>query len=144
MNIARPNPRWETVLDIDALAKARTRTGSGADKSPCLAPDDDRCLIFLSRGGGDTKVVREFDLVKKEFVADGFILPAAKSDIAWRDRDSVYVGTDFGPDSLTSSGYARIAKLWRRGRAAVRRPNGLRRQAGGRRRLGLDERRSRR
>lgn len=42
-------------------------------------------------------------------------LPGAKSRIAWRDEDSVFVGTDFGPGSLTDSGYSRVAKEWRRG-----------------------------
>jgi prolyl oligopeptidase len=103
------------VLDIDALALRENENWVWGGQLTCLAPDEDRCLVFLSRGGGDTKVVREFDLVKKEFVADGFNLPAAKSDITWRDRNSVYVGTDFGPGSLTSSGYSRIVKQWQRG-----------------------------
>ncbi len=111
----KADPRWETVLDIDALSRQENENWVWGGQLTCLAPDEDRCLVFLSRGGGDTKVVREFDLVTKAFVPDGFVLPAAKSEIAWRDRDSVYVGTDFGPGSLTTSGYARITKLWRRG-----------------------------
>ena len=60
-------------------------------------------------------MVREFDANTKQFVQDGFTLPEAKSEVSWRDRDSIYVGTDFGPGSLTESGYPRIAKLWKRG-----------------------------
>jgi len=108
-------PQWETVLDLDALARAENENWVWGGSGPCLQPDEDRCLMSLSRGGGDTKVVREFDLTRKEFVRDGFVLPAAKSDVAWRDRNTVYVGTDFGAGSLTTSGYARIAKLWTRG-----------------------------
>jgi prolyl oligopeptidase len=52
---------------------------------------------------------------KKEFVADGFKLAEAKSDVAWRNRDTLYVGTDFGPGSLTKSGYPRVVKEWKRG-----------------------------
>jgi prolyl oligopeptidase len=111
----KTEPKWETVLDLDALALSEKENWVWGGELTCLAPDEDRCLVFLSRGGGDTKVVREFDLVKKEFVADGFTLPAAKSFVAWRDRNSVYVGTDFGTGSLTTSGYARITKLWQRG-----------------------------
>jgi prolyl oligopeptidase len=59
--------------------------------------------------------VREFDTVSKRFVEDGFVLPEAKSMVAWRDRDTVFVGTDFGPGSLTDSGYPRIVKEWPRG-----------------------------
>ena len=46
---------------------------------------------------------------------DGFFLPEAKSQVDWVDRDTLFVGTDFGPGSLTTSGYPRIAKLWKRG-----------------------------
>src|SRR5439155_7617481 len=48
-------------------------------------------------------------------VADGFALPEAKSAVGWIDLDRIYVGTDFGPGSLTSSGYPRLVKEWRRG-----------------------------
>jgi prolyl oligopeptidase len=115
----KASPQWETVLDLDALAATEKENWVWGGQVAALAPDVERTLVFLSRGGGDTKVVREFDIVKKEFVRDGFNLPAAKSDISWRDRDSVYVGTDFGPDSLTTSGYARISKVWRRGEPLV-------------------------
>ena len=52
---------------------------------------------MLSRGGSDAQVVREFDIVKREFVADGFVLPEAKSSVDWADEDTLYVATDFGP-----------------------------------------------
>jgi prolyl oligopeptidase len=110
----KAEPAWEIVLDLDKLAEAEKENWvfHGAD---ILYPTYDRCLILLSRGGADANVVREFDLKAKEFVKDGFYLPEAKSDVAWRDRDTVYVGTDFGPGSLTSSGYPRIIKEWKRG-----------------------------
>lgn len=108
------SPVWETVLDVDALAKA-----DGVDwvfhGAQCLAPEYRRCMITLSRGGSDAAVVREFDTVAKQFVAAGFALPEAKSRVAWHDLDTLWVGTDFGPGSLTSSGYPRILKLWTRG-----------------------------
>ena len=52
----------------------------------------------------------------RQFVTDGFELPEAKTDVTWQDSDTVIVGTDFGPGSLTESGYPRITKRWRRGR----------------------------
>ena len=73
-------------------------------------------LVELSRGGADAAVVREFDMATSaNSSTDGFQLPEAKSGIAWKDRDTVLVGTDFGPGSLTDSGYPRIVKRWRRG-----------------------------
>ena len=118
--IGQPQPAWETVLDVDALAKAEGKPWvfKGAD---CLPPDYRRCLVSLSRGGADATVVREFDTVTKTFVTGGFTLPEAKSSVGWRSEDAVWVGTDFGDGSLTTSGYPRIVKLWKRGTPLARR-----------------------
>jgi prolyl oligopeptidase len=107
-------PTWDVLLDLDALAE---REGENWVWQRCvtLRPDHRLGLIKLSRGGADATVVREFDLDARAFVEEGFFVPEAKTMIGWIDQDSVYVGTDFGPDSLTASGYPRIAKLWQRG-----------------------------
>ncbi len=110
----KEKPNWETVLDLDALAASEKENWIW-HQAQILYKDYDRALIEVSRGGTDAVVTREFDLTKKEFVKDGFALPEAKSDIAWRDRDSVLVGTDFGTGSMTDSGYPRIVKEWKRG-----------------------------
>jgi len=107
-------PNWDVLLDLDALGKAENENWvwGGSD---CLAPDYNRCLISMSRGGADAKVTREFDIAQREFVKDGFNLPEAKSQLDWVDIHTVYVGTDFGPGSMTQSGYARMIKRWKRG-----------------------------
>ena len=107
-------PEWETVLDIDALAKAEDENWV-YKAAAWLAPDYERCLIKLSRGGTDASVHREFDMVAKRFVEGGFALPEAKSGVTWLDRDTLLVGTDWGEGSLTESGYPRVAKRWKRG-----------------------------
>ncbi len=107
-------PAWETLLDLDLLAREEGENWVWGGVT-WLEPDGARCLVSLSRGGGDAHVVREFDATARRFVPDGFILPEAKSDVAWIDRDALFVGTDFGPGSLTESGYPRIVKEWRRG-----------------------------
>jgi prolyl oligopeptidase len=110
----KSDPAWEAVLDLDALAAGEKENWvwKGAE---VRYPDYTRAIVNLSRGGGDAVVAREFDLAAKAFVGDGFALAEAKSSVAWRDRDSIYVSTDFGPDTMTSSGYPRIVKLWLRG-----------------------------
>jgi prolyl oligopeptidase len=110
----KPNPRWETVIDLDALNKAEGKqwVWHGAD---CLKPAYVRCLVALSPGGSDADVTREFDLSTKQWVRDGFFRPEAKGGLGWIDQDSVYVFTDFGAGSLTSSGYPRVVKQWTRG-----------------------------
>jgi prolyl oligopeptidase len=107
-------PAWETVLDLDALNLAEEENWVW-QRATCLRPQYRRCLVALSRGGADASVVREFDLETKSFVRDGFVLPEAKSTVKWRDADAIYVATDFGAGSMTSSGYPRIARLWQRG-----------------------------
>lgn len=107
------DPHWEVLLDVDALAKAEGENWvfAGSDCSPGLT----RCLIRLSKGGGDAVVIREYDLKAKKLLplGQGFSLPEAKSDTAWLDDDTILYAT--ARDGETSSGYARIAKLWRHG-----------------------------
>ena len=96
-------------------ARRKARTGSWHGAS-CLPPEYRRCLRQLSRGGADATVVREFD-VDDEGVRQGRLRRCPKQERAsrWRDDDTVFVGTDFGPGSLTTSGYPRIVKQWKRG-----------------------------
>ena len=110
----KPQPKWETVLDLDALNKAEGENWvwHGAD---CLRPEYARCLVALSRGGADADVTREFDLSTQQWVDGGFFREEAKGGLQWIDRDTVYVYTDFGDGTLTSSGYPRIVKQWTRG-----------------------------
>ena len=112
--------RWETLLDVDALARAEGRDWvfKGAN---CLAPDEVRCLISLSDGGKDAVVVREFDTATRSFVSGGFVLPEGKHRISWLDRDTLLVATDFGEENgaatLTESGYPFIVKSLARGQS---------------------------
>ena len=116
------NPKWETVLDLDALARDEKQNWVWSAPVP-LYPNYDRYLLRLSRGGGDATVVREFDLATKTFVkAQPFDLPEGKNSVTWLDRDTLFVGTNFGPGALTDSGYPRTVKLWRRGTALADAP----------------------
>jgi prolyl oligopeptidase len=111
---ASETPQWETVLDIDALATAENENWVYKGYH-CLAPDYRHCIVSLSRGGGDAVVSREFDTVAKRFVEGGFELPEAKTNLGWIDNDTLLVATDFGPGSLTTSGYPRLIRQWTRG-----------------------------
>ncbi|MFL6768599.1 MAG: prolyl oligopeptidase family serine peptidase [Sphingomicrobium sp.] len=107
-------PVWRTVIDVDALGKAEGKSWvwHGAD---CLPPEYQRCLVSLSPGGSDADVVREFDLPSGKFVEGGFVVPESKNSVTWADRDTLLVAMAEGEGTVTKSGYARIAKLWRRG-----------------------------
>lgn len=106
-------PNWETVIDVDAIAAAENANWvfQGAD---CLEGTT-RCMIALSDGGRDASTYREYDLATRSFVPGGFVVPEAKSSVAWIDRDTLLVGTDWGDGAVTESGYAFIIKRWRRG-----------------------------
>ncbi len=112
---AKAAPDWDILLDLDQLAadERENWVWKGAECTPSLK----HCLLHLSRGGGDAAVVREFDPAAKAFVKDGFQLVEAKSSISYLAEDTVLCATDFGPGSMTASGYPRIVKLWKRGEA---------------------------
>ena len=111
------NPRWETVLDIDAIAAAENANWvfKGLD---CLEGTT-RCLVALSDGGKDAVTYREYDLAARRFVQNGFVIPEAKTSVAWLDQNTLLVGTDWGPENgaatMTESGYAFVLKRWTRG-----------------------------
>ncbi len=114
----KDHPKWDVIVDVDALntAEKENWVWHGAD---CLRPKERKgewvhCLLSLSRGGADADVTREFDLRKRVFVTNGFVRPEAKGGVSWIDENTTYVSTDFGANSMTSSGYPRIVKEWRR------------------------------
>ncbi|OBI47490.1 prolyl oligopeptidase [Mycobacterium kyorinense] len=107
-------PEWDVLIDVDELARADDENWVWAG-AQVIEPDHTRALVGLSRGGSDAAIVREFDMAAREFVAGGFELPEAKSQVSWLEPEILLVGTDFGGDSLTESGYPRVVKRWRRG-----------------------------
>lgn len=110
----KASPAWEVLLDIDALSKEEGKdwVWKGADY---LHSNPDVRILNLSDGGKDAVVIREYNIKDKKFVARGFELPLAKTNVSLYTPDQLLVATDFGPGSMTKSGYARIIKLWKRG-----------------------------
>jgi prolyl oligopeptidase len=105
---------WETVLDLDQLSAKENRKWvfNGAS---WLGPENNLCLLSLSDGGKDESVIREFDVTNKSFVNNGFSVNESKGDAAWVDRDHILVATNYGPGTMTTSGYPSIVKIWTRG-----------------------------
>jgi prolyl oligopeptidase len=111
-----PEPVWEPVLDIDALAKAEGKSWVYKGMQ-CLPPAMDRCLVNLSDGGRDANVMREFDTSERRFVPGGFALPEGKGGGDWEDQDTIIVAHDWGAGTMTESGYPFVAKRLRRGQS---------------------------
>ncbi|MDX9732281.1 MAG: hypothetical protein RBT63_10955, partial [Bdellovibrionales bacterium] len=104
---------WETLLDIDALSKKEKENWvfKGASCAPKVRT---RCMVRLSRGGGDASVDREFDVEQKDFVKGGFQLPEAKSTFGWLDDDTLMGGIPIEGET-SDSGYPTTVRMWKRG-----------------------------
>jgi len=109
-----PDPKWETVLDYDALSK-QDRQSWVAKGLGCLAPEEEKCLVALSAGGEDAVTLREIDLKTAKFVEGGFVLPRGKQRVAWLDKDTLLVGRDWGPGTMSEAGYPISVRECKRG-----------------------------
>lgn len=107
-------PVWEVLLDIDEMSR-RDNVKWVYKGSSGLYPSYNRFLVSLSKGGGDAVVIREFDATTKTFMENGFYLPEAKGGASYLDENTLIVSTNFGENTMTSSGYPRQVKLWKRG-----------------------------
>lgn len=138
-------PDWEILLDLDALSAGEgvTWVWHGADVLRPAADEPWRhALVSLSPGGSDADVTREFDLLERRFVPEadgGFVRGQGKGSLSWIDGDTVYATVDRMPAApeataeataeaadadvadapdpamVTSSGYPRAVRRWRRG-----------------------------
>src|SRR4051812_11968587 len=104
-----PEPAWRPLLDIDALSAGEERNWvfQGATSLP---PTYHRAFVTLSDGGKDAAEKREFDIAAGEFVGDGFRLAEGKQSAVWLDTDTLLVARDWGPGTMTRSGYPFVLK----------------------------------
>ena len=109
---------WRLALDVDALRAAEGKPyelhWSNA-QSLCLAPAFDRCLLMLSPGGGDQAELREFDLLRAQFVKDGFRTAASRTQAAWLSRNRVLIEHTLTDEPRTVAGWPTQVHLWSRG-----------------------------
>ena len=108
------NAVWEILLDIDEMARMDNIKWVYKGEEG-LSPRYDRFLISLSKGGGDAAIIKEFDVNTKSFIKNGFYMDEAKGHAIYQDENTLIVSTDFGKGSLTTSGYPRQVKIWKRG-----------------------------
>lgn len=102
--------KWETLLDLSTLSRTSHNSIEGIS---CLPPIFDRCLIKLSNGGADATIIREFDLIAKKFVEDGFYIPEGRSNAHWLSPHKILV--EDGVHDTSSSGYPLTLKEVSRG-----------------------------
>jgi prolyl oligopeptidase len=122
-------PSWRVLFRVDTFnneEKANWVWG-GARVQPLNLPgagsqglngSPKRAMIFLSRGGSDAGIHREFDLQSRKLIPaseGGFEIPEGKNWARWWSADELLVSADFGAGSLTASGYPRELRLWKRG-----------------------------
>jgi prolyl oligopeptidase len=107
-------PEWETLLDLDEMS-AKDNVKWVFKGASGLYPAYNLFLVNLSKGGGDAHIVREYDMSKKALVENGFTMKEAKGGGSYLDENTLIVSTDFGPNTMTTSGYPRQVKIWKRG-----------------------------
>jgi prolyl oligopeptidase len=107
-------PKWQTVLDYDALSKTDKQSWVGHGLT-CLEPENQLCLVGLSAGGEDAETLREMDLKSGKFVPDGFVLPRGKQGVTWVDKDTLLIARDWGPGTMSEAGYPITIRRWKRG-----------------------------
>lgn len=114
VNYINGNPAWETLLDIDELSK-KDNIEWVYKGAAGLYPKYNRFIIYLSNGGGDASVKREFDADTRSFVENGFYMDAAKEQAEYVDENTLIVSIAAAKGTMTTSGYSRQVKLWKRG-----------------------------
>ena len=107
-------PHWETVIDYDALARDEKQSWVGKGLV-CLQPESELCLVALSAGGEDAVTMREINLKTARFVEGGFVLPHGKQNADWKDPDTLFISRDWGPGTMSESGYPITVREWKRG-----------------------------
>jgi prolyl oligopeptidase len=108
------DPKWETVIDYDALGKQDKQSWVGHGLE-CLQPEEKLCLVSLSAGGEDAATLREFDLPAGKFVENGFVSPRGKQRAAWLDKDTLLIAREWGAGTMSVAGYPIEVKRWKRG-----------------------------
>jgi prolyl oligopeptidase len=71
--------------------------------------------VALSAGGEDAVTMREMNLKTGKFVEGGFVLPRGKQHVAWKDKDTLLIGRDWGPGTMSEAGYPITVREWKRG-----------------------------
>ena len=107
---------WDVLLDLDTLCKIEG--GSWyihSFQASRFSPSGNRLLLGLTNGGSDSMEFREFDLIKREFVLDGFNVPARIHRAEWLSEDSLVICSPLNDDEKTNSNYSRVVRLWSRG-----------------------------
>ena len=112
--LAKPVAKWETVLNMDSYNK-RLKASYTFKGSVCLEPQGNPCLIGISKSGGDSTVYKEYDVVKKDFVPNGFFIPDAKTMVNWVDANHIAVNTAFKGSQLTNIEFGTELRIIKRG-----------------------------
>jgi len=108
------DPKWETVIDYDALGKQDQKSWVGKGLT-CMEPEREYCMVALSVGGEDAITLREFDLKSGKFVEGGFVLPRGKQRVEWQDKDTLLIAREWGPGTMSEAGYPITVRKWKRG-----------------------------
>ena len=102
------------MLDVDALAAAEGRSWVYQGMQ-CLPPEERRLSRQPLRRRPRRQCRARVRPSHPRFVEGGFALPEGKQIVAWEDADTLLIARDWGPGTMTSSGYPFVIKRLRRG-----------------------------
>ena len=114
---AANEPSWETLFDVDAFARQEGESWVMRAFQMEFSPSGKRILFRFSDGGGDYKILREFDIASKSIVQGGFSAPLGVGRVAWIDDDTLLYAAVLDKSEETWVGFPRTVRKWSRGQA---------------------------
>lgn len=119
---AKDQPKWEILIDFDEFSKKMKRKMMKRWFSGC-PPHDRNVLVFMSFGGNDEVIFKEWDRETKQFVEDGFESKNTKgewvggklTDAIWIDENNILCNVVLDRKNVSESLYPNTLYLWKRG-----------------------------
>ena len=108
--------KWENLIDIDKLAAKDERNWFLNSYQLTFSPSGTKMLIPLSDGGTDATIIKEYDLINKKFIKNGFnSFTVRRNTSQYLDENTLIIATALNGDEKTQSNYPNTIRRWQRG-----------------------------
>ena len=107
------DPKWQTVVDYDALSKADNKSWVGKGEF-CLEPTKQpACSPYPTVAKTPSPCVKS---ISNRQVRRGRLCRAQRQKrVDWVDKDTLLIGRDWGPGTMSEAGYPITVREWKRG-----------------------------
>lgn len=106
---------WEVLFNVSDISRTEEVEWQIQFQSLRFSPCGRRLLVPLSDNGSDAVIFKEFDLIEKEFLQQGFNSPLQRQWAAWLTTNSVLIASSLSEDEITTANCPRKVRLWKRG-----------------------------